>query len=193
MLITTAIIVVTVLMLIKLESTNIYPLNERQETNVLHTFNNIRNELIRAGRITISSKNYNPVYDFSNFVYQKEDSQIFYSISDFNADTLNITVANFLNDTVQNVQISQNLTGETKSISSLSVGSMDWVSFTSSPTTEEDVQVNISYEKSSSVFNYTFITKVSPSKRYISIFYDFRLNYGNSFVRDEFQTIGQPD
>jgi len=190
-LIITAVVVVTVLILIKIESTYFSPIEERPETNFINTFNNLRDELIRAGVIATSIQKYDPVYNFSNFINNKEDTEIFYSITDFNVETLNITIGNFLDETIQNIDITQNLTDETKSITSLSPGSMDWVDFTFSPTSEISVQINISYTYSSNIINHTFITKTGPSKRYMTVFYDFKLYDKNSYIRDKFSILGE--
>jgi len=191
MLVITAIIVVTVLILIKVEFGFFAPITERNEANILNTFENIRNELIRAGEITASTRNYTNVYAFSEFLSSEEDLEIFYSISDFYNDTLNITAVNFLNDTIQNIQISQNLTDETKTITSLSKGASDWVNFTSSPGSEEIVEVNITYTKDANNFNHSFITKAGPNNRYINTFFDFTLKQDDSYLRDKFSTTGE--
>jgi len=191
MLVITAIIVVTVLILIKIEFGFFAPITERNEANIINMFGNIRNELIRAGEIMSSTRNYTDVYVFSDFLSSEEDLEIFYTISDFHDDTLNITVVNFLNDTIQNIQISQNLTDETKTITSLSKKASDWVNFTSSPGSEESIEVNIAYVKGSSYFNHSFITLVGPNNRYTNTFFDLTLKDGNSYLRDKFSTSGK--
>jgi len=186
-----AVIVILVMFLIKIETAYI----NQGVTGTYNTkvFENLRNELKRAGEITTWKNNYTKVYDFSNFLKEKKDIGLFYSISDFNNSILNITLANFLEENIQDINVSQNLTDETKQISSISEGGTDYVNFTWSGS-ETTFEVNITYKGSTSgnITKEIFLAKAGP-KRYVTVFYDLKLNYDSSYIRDRFSISGETD
>lgn len=186
-----AIIVVLVLFLIKVEMTYMGSY-EFSDTNNVNIFENARNELKRSGDITIWKDNYSAVYDFSKFLKEEKNVEIFYSIVDLEGSNLNITVVNFLDEGIESINVSQNLTDETDSISSLSQEGSDYVNFTWSPGSETTFEVNISYTGSASgnVTDYIFTATAGPT-RYVTVFYDFKLNYDDSYIRDEFLVSGK--
>ncbi len=189
-LIITAIIMVLVLFLIKVEMsyTGSY---EFSDTSNINIFDNIRNELRRSGEIAIWKDNYSAVYRFSEFLKSDRDVDIFYSISDFKGTSLNITLVNLLNESMENVQVSQNLTDETDSPGSLGEGESGYVNFTHSPGAEEMFEINVSYTGSESGdANRTFSARAGPS-RYVTVFYDFRMKYDGSYISDRFQISGK--
>ena len=182
---------ITVLIMFLLAETAYIKSYEFFDTNNLNIFENMRNELKRSGEITIWKDNYNAVYDFSNFINDKKDVEIFYSIVDFEDTTLNMTVVNFLDETIHDINISQNLTDEIDSILLLNQDASDSVDFTWSPGPETIFEVNISYNGSvSGITNHTFTATAGP-ERYMTIFYDFKLNYGESYVSDIFSVSGK--
>lgn len=183
-----AVITVLVLFLLKVETayTGSYDLSG---TDSLNTFENIRNELKRSGQITIWEDNYSAAYEFSKFLTEKKDSEILYSISDFSGTGLNVTVVNFLGETLQQINVSQNLTGETDTIPLLADGESDWVNFTWSPGPETLFEINITYVAGSGITNHTFTAKAGPD-RYVTVFHDLKLNYGKSYTEDKFSVSG---
>ena len=186
-----AIIVVLVLFLIKVEMTYMGSY-EFSDTNNVNIFKNARNELKRSGDITIWKDNYSAVYDFSKFLKGEKNVEIFYSTVDLEGSNLNITVVNFLDENIESINVSQNLTDETDSISSLNQEGSDYVNFTWSPGSETTFEVNISHTGSASgnITDYTFVATAGPA-RYVTVFYDFKLNYDNSYIRDEFLVSGK--
>jgi hypothetical protein len=190
-LVITAIIVVLVLFLLKVETTYLGSHEFSGKVN-LNTFDNIRNELKRSGGITIWSDNYSAVYDFSDFLKDEKDVEIFYSISDLEGSNLNITLVNFLDETIQNINVSQNLTDEADSLSSLNQEGSDYVNFTWTPGSETVFEVKINYTGSTSgaITNHTFTAKAGPA-RYMTVFYNLRMNYQDSYLEDKFSVSGQ--
>ncbi len=186
-----AIIVVLVLFLIKVEMTYMGSY-EFSDTNNVNIFENARNELKRSGSISVWKDNYSAVYDFSKFLTDEKDMEILYSIIDLEDSNLNITFVNFLDEDIESINVSQNLTDETDSISSLNQEGSDYVNFTWAPGSETVFEVNISYTGSASgvVTNHTFTATAGPA-RYVTVFYDFKLNYDNSYIRDEFLISGK--
>lgn len=190
-LVITALIVVLVLFLIKVEITYLGD-NEFSETGNLNTFNNLKNELKRSGEITIWEDNYTMAYEFSDFVTDQKDSEIFYSIVDFDNPGLNVTVVNFLDEDIGTVTISQNLTDETDVIPVLTRGSSDYVNFTSYESSETPFHVNITYTGSSSgnLTISTFTAAAGPG-RHVTVFHLLKLNYGGSYLEDKFSVAGK--
>lgn len=186
----TAIIVVLVLFLIRTEVTYMGSC-ESSGTGNVPVFENMRNEMRRSGQITIWSGNYSSVYDFSDFLRNQKDTEVFYSITDFEDSNLNITLVNFLDETIQEINISQNLTDETGSINLLADGSGDWVNFTSSEGSEKEFHVNITYANSAgTITSYTFDALAGPEK-YVTVFFDLKLNYHDSYIEDRFSVSGK--
>lgn len=189
-LVITAVIVVLVLFLIKVEMTYTGSY-EFSDTSNVNTFGNMRNELKRSGSITIWKDDYSAVYNFSKFLKEEKDIELFYSIVDFEGTNLNITVANFLKEGINNIQINQNLTDESDSITSLDQEGTDYVNFiTGSQGSPVEFEVNISYNSSSGIINHTFNATAGPAK-YVTVFYDFKMNYDESYIGDKFSISGK--
>lgn len=183
-----AVIVVLVLFLLRIETTYL-GMHDFSGTDIFNSFYNTRNELKRSGQIAIWSDNYTAAYDFSDFVTSHRDSNVFYSISDFRGTTLNITLANFLGAEVYQVNVSQNLTNEMKTVSLLSDGGSDWVNFTWSPGPETSFEINITYAGSLGTNNHTFMA-VAGSGRHATVFHYLSLSSGESVLEDSFSVSG---
>jgi|GEM_PF-1845258 len=190
-LIITAVIVVLVLFLIKTESTYIGSY-DFSDTNNVNAFDNIKNELKRAGEITVWKDNYSSVYDFSDFLKGEKNTELFYSIADFGGTNLNITVVNFLDEAIESINITQNLTDEEDSISSINKGGSDYVNFVWSPGSETVFEVNVTYKGSSSgnVTKQIFVARAGPL-RYVTVFYDLKFSYDDSYIEDRFSISGK--
>ena len=184
MLILTAFLVVIFLILIRIESNYTEELERAKEMpNIFISFENINNELEKSGEIAITLENYGIIKNFCEFVKEREDFEVFFAISEFHNQTLNITLGNFLNRDLQNIQVSQNLTGETKIISSLSSGEMDWVNFTYSPSGETLIEINVTTNNLKESFS---AYAGDEYERYVTIFYDSRLKFENSTLNKRF-------
>lgn len=189
-LVITAVIVVLVIFLIKVEMTYMGSY-EFSDTSNVNTFGNMRNELKRSGSITIWKDDYSAVYNFSKFLKEEKDVEVFYSIVDFEGTNLNITVANFLEEGINNMQINQSLTDESDSIISLNQEGTDYVNFTTGPQgSPVEFEVNISYNSSAGITNHTFNATAGPA-RYVTVFYDFKMNYDESYIEDKFSISGK--
>lgn len=188
-LITLAIITVLVLFFISTELVHVetYEFSDPP----IESFENIKNELKRSGEILTWKNNYTVLFDFVKFIKERKDAEIFYSIAEFNGSTLNITLVNFLPEAIQDINVSQNLTDETKTITSISSEGSDSVNFTWSGS-ETTFEVNITYKGSTSgvVTRHRYLAKAGPS-RYVTIFYDFKLNFLDSYIRDKFSILGE--
>ena len=184
-----AIIIILVLFLIKVNLTSIPVID--YSTPELETFGNIRSELKYAGEMAMWEDNYTVLYYFSDFLNNKSDLEMFYSISEFNDSVLNITLVNFLDEAIQDVNITQNLTDETKQISSMPQGGTDYVNFTWFGS-ETNFEINITYKGSDSgnTTRQKFMAKAGPS-RYLTVFYDLKLNFGESYIKDKFSVSGE--
>lgn len=186
-----AVIVVLVLFLIKVEMTYMGSY-EFSDTSNVNTFGNMRNELKRSGFITIWKDDYSSVYNFSKFLKEEKDVELFYSIVDFEGSTLNVTVVNFLDEDINNIQINQSLNTSDKSrtISALSKTKTNFTEFTWYPGSETVFEVNISYNSSAGITNHTFNATAGPAK-YVIVFYDFKMNYDESYIEDKFSISGK--
>ena len=186
-----ALVVVLVMFLVRTEVSNINSY-EFSESNFVNSFMNIKNEFKKSGQITIWKNNYTVLNDFSSFLKERKDIEVFYSIVDYEDSGLNMTFVNFLEEDIQEIQVSQNLTGSDDSITSISSGSSDFVNFTTgSYSNDEPFQVNISYvgSVSGTAYNHSFVSYAGNGRR-VTVFYDLVLNYYNSFVRDKFTVFG---
>ncbi len=178
-----AIIVIIVLFLIKTEASFVSSYDFSESKN-LNTFDNIRNELKNSGKISIWKDNYNEIYEFSNFVEGENDLNLFYCVSDFRDPNLNITITNFLGKPVWDVNISQNLTDESDVIDNLANEEYDYVDFSWSGS-ETNFEINVTYNCSDGLVSNTFYAKAGTLK-YFTVFYDLKMSYGESYLKDKF-------
>lgn len=194
------VIVCIVVILISIESDYVQTLYEKEseaEEILTNSLENLKQEYIKVVKIALSSdaslSNVNKrIGDFSAFVDKKLSSQkflLFYSIGEAYEGNLKIAVGNFLQEAIENITVEQNLTNENTSIAQIPTGGSRIVEFDISSITSLKVyKVNISYTGSSSknTFEETY-TGEANSKRRFSIYYNLRLRFKNSTLRERFQ------